>query len=77
MADKHGWTIKDYRNALDALELAVGELGIDELVRGWGEHRHRDELGVTLGTNCGTIYRVYDAYVVANRMMNRSKEQST
>lgn len=74
--DRHGWTIEDYRNALDSLELAVTALGITDLVEGWGEPRHRPELGVSLKTNCGTVYRLYDAYAVANRVINRDKSES-
>lgn len=71
--DGRGWTAEEYRNALDNLELALTNLGIVDLVRSWGEPRHRPELGVSLKTNCGTVYRIHDAYMVANRMMNNAK----
>ena len=64
-------TKQDYRDALDALELAVGALGIADLVNAWGEPRHRPELGVNLKTDCRTVYEVYDAYQTANVLMNR------
>lgn len=65
---------QDYRNALDAIELAVIELGIPDLVRGWGEPRHHDKLGVKLPTNCGAIYRLHDAWKTANAIMNDSEQ---
>lgn len=63
-------TAQEYRDALDALEMAVGELEIVKLVNGWGDPRHNEELGAKLPTTCGTVYRLYDAYIEANRLMN-------
>lgn len=63
-------TKQDYRNALDALELAVIGLGINELVEGWGTPRHRPEIGVSLKTDCATVYQIHDALAEATRLMN-------
>ncbi|WP_299734619.1 hypothetical protein [uncultured Roseobacter sp.] len=66
-------TVQEYRNALDALELAIIDLGIPDLVEGWGEPRHRPELGVKPTTNAGAVYRLYDAWKVANEIINRDE----
>lgn len=63
-------TAQEYRDALDGLELALQDLGIADLVRGWGEPRHRPEIGVSLKTTAGTIYEIADALAVAGRLMN-------
>jgi len=67
-------TKQEYRDALDALELAVIGVGIPDLVEKWGHPRHRPEIGVVLSTNVEAIYRVYDAWIAANRLMN-AREQ--
>ena len=66
-------TKQDYRDALDAIELAIIGLGLPDLVERWGEPRHRSELGVKLQTNAGAVYEVYDAWLIANRLMNEQK----
>lgn len=63
-------TKQEYRDALDALELSLQDLGLAELVLGWGEPRHRPELGVTLKTTTGAVYQIADALAVAGRLMN-------
>lgn len=63
-------TKKELHDALSDLELAVIGLGIPDLVERWAEPRHRPELGVKLPTNAGTVYRVYDAYLAANKLIN-------
>lgn len=65
---------QDYRDALDALELAIIDLGIPDLVEKWGEPRHHGELGVKLPTNCGAVYRLYDAWKTANVIMNDNEQ---
>ena len=67
-------TKQEYRDALDQLEMAVGNLGIAELVGKWGEPRHQGRLGVKLPTNCGDVYRLHDAYMQANRLINEKSE---
>lgn len=67
-------TKQEYRNAVDALELAVIGLGVPDLVEGWGDPRHRAELGVKLSTNAGAVYRVYDAWRTANELINRNAD---
>jgi hypothetical protein len=63
-------------DALSDLELAVIATGIPDLVEGWGEPRHRDELGVTPKMSAGTVYRLYDAFKEANAIMNGSYRQA-
>ncbi len=65
-------TEQEYRDALDALELAIIDLGIPDLVQAWGEPRHDPKLGVRPHTNAGAVYRVYDAWRTANEIMNRN-----
>ena len=62
--------MQEYRNALDHLEMAVGALNLDDLVRRWGDPRHDPKLGVKLPTNTGTIYNIVDAMEEATRLMN-------
>lgn len=69
--DKYKATREELELAVDQLELAIISLGIPDLVRGWGEPRHRNELGVKLPTDAGTIYEVYDAWKLANAIVNR------
>ena len=64
-------TKQEYRNALDALELAIIELGIPDLVDAWGEPRWEPKTGVRHETNAGAVYLVYDAWRTANEIMNR------
>jgi len=66
---------QEYRNALDALELAVQGLGLNELVAGWGEPRHRPEVGVKLPTDCATVYQIHDAMTEATRLVNLDKTE--
>lgn len=63
-------SVRKLWNALSDLELAIIDLDIAELVEGWGEPRHRPELGVKLPANAGKVYRLYDAYVIANSLLN-------
>ncbi len=75
--DTDNYTKQDYRNALDALELAITELGIADLVQGWAEPRYTPTVRVKLSTTAGTVYRLYDAYARANDIMNNPGEAST
>lgn len=63
-------TKQQYRDALDALELAVQGLGIDELVVGWGDPPYRDEIGVKIPTTAGDVYQIHRALTVASQIMN-------
>lgn len=67
-------TKREYHNALSELELAVLDLDILELVDGWGEPKHRPELGVKLPANAGQIYRIADALREAGRLVNSGHE---
>jgi hypothetical protein len=67
---------QDFRDALDALELAVIGLGLNEIVEGWGEPRHRGEIGVTLKTDAATVYQIYDAMAEATRLMNLPEQNA-
>lgn len=67
--------INALRAALGELELAVIDLDVVELVRGWGEPRHRPELGVKLPVNAGKVYRLTDALSEATRLMNSAEHQ--
>lgn len=57
-------------HALGELELSILDLDILDLVDGWGEPKHRPEIGVTLTTNAGQIYRIADALREAGRLVN-------
>jgi hypothetical protein len=57
-------------DTISDMELAIIALGVPDLVDGWGEPRHRQELGVTLRTNAQAVYRLYDAYARANTIIN-------
>lgn len=63
-------TAGEVRSALDALELAVIGLGLRDLTDGWGEPRHRPELGVRLRTTAGIVYEIDDAMAEAGRVIN-------
>lgn len=67
-------TKKELMQIIDALELAIIDLGIPDLVEGWAEPRHRSEVGVNLTTNAGVVYRLYDAWRPANEIMNRDTD---
>lgn len=57
-------------HVINSLELAIIDLGIPDIVAGWGEPRHREGIGVKLPTNTETVYRIYDAWKQANEIMN-------
>lgn len=62
---------KVMRAAIDKMELALMGFGnLYELPRMWGEPRHPAELGATIKTTCGEIYRVSDALDELNRIVN-------
>lgn len=62
---------KVMRDAIDRMELALmGFSNLESLPRSWGEPRHHAELGVTLKTNCGEVYRVTDALAELNRIVH-------
>lgn len=63
-------TKRELMEALGELELAVLDLDVTDLVDGWGEPRHRPEIGVKLTTSAGKIYRIYDALKVAAELVN-------
>ena len=65
-------TKREYHNALGELELAVLDLDILDIVDGWGEPRHRPEIGVRIKANAGQIYRIADALRGAGRLVNAS-----
>ena len=62
---------KAMRAAIDQMELAMMGFGnMADLVQSWGEPRHRAELGVTIKTNCGEVYRVNEALEELNRIVH-------
>ena len=63
-------TKRELHDALGELELAVLDLDILDIVDGWGEPKHRPEIGVKLSANAGQIYRIADALREAGRLVN-------
>lgn len=62
---------KVMRDAIDAMELALmGMPNLVDLPEKWKEPRHPSELGVTVRTTCGEVYRVTDALSELNRIVN-------
>lgn len=62
---------REMRHAIDMIEGALMGFGVlVDLPRKWGEPRHRDELGVSIPTTAGAVYRLCDALEDCTRIIN-------